>query len=312
MKLLQEKTATEVAIENILFATDFSAASEAALPYVTTLSMRYGSMVHVVHALPDPPVVRLGAPDPAVMGAIYEGVHSVAQEKMQQLADRLRGFPHETYLRHGKVGEVVADVIAAQNIDLIVLGTHGRTGLGKLLMGSVAEEIFRISPVPVLTIGPRAHSPTERVETRNAHEAIPGQMNFHHVLYATDLRPGTEPGCLYAISLSRQFRSSLTLLHVIEDYGDRLHEHPKPIDEALERLRGILAEDESSRYAPEFIARYGSPAETILQAAEEAGADLIVMGIRPSPGHLLPVHLGNSTAHRVVVGANCPVLTVRN
>ena len=311
MKLLQERIGTEVGIKNILFATDFSAASDAALPYVTAVSMRYGSTVHVVHALPDPPVVRLGAPDPAVMGAIYEGVHSTAQERMQQIGDQLRGFPHHTYIRHGKVADVVADLIGTQNIDLIVLGTHGRTGLGKLLMGSVAEEIFRLSPVPVLTIGPGVHSDGERILTRHAHEVAPEQMNFRHILYATDLRPDKERGSSYAVSLARQFRASLTLLHVIEDYGDRLHEHPKPIDEALEQLRGLVPE-EGFRYEPELIARYGAPAETILQAAEESEADLIVLGVSPSVNRLMPIHLGRSTAHRVVVGANCPVLTVRN
>ena len=313
MKLLEERIGTEVAIENILFATDFSPASEVALPYVTALSLRYGSMVHVAHVLPDPLAVSLGAPDPAVMGAIYEGVHSNAQEKIQQLGNRLRRYAHKNYLRHGKVADEIAELIDRQNIDLLVLGTHGRTGLGRLLLGSVAEEIFRTAPVPVLTVGPRVRSFVESNSLRHEHELPPTQMDFCHILYATDLSPVTEQGCSYAVSLAREFRSHLTVLHVIEDYGEQLRKHPKLIDQALGRLRNLVPEKDGFRYVPELLARYGSPGEVILQTAEESGADLIVIGVRPPAGHLMSTtHLGGSTAHRVVVGANCPVLTVRN
>ena len=133
MQLLEERIGTEVAIKNILFATDFSPTSEAALPYLTALSLRYGSTVHVAHVLPDPLVVGLGAPDPAVMGAIYEGVHSTAQQKIQQLGNRLKGYAHETYIRHGKVADEIAELIDSHNNDLLVLGTRGRTGIGRLL-----------------------------------------------------------------------------------------------------------------------------------------------------------------------------------
>lgn len=313
MKLLEERIGTEVAIQNILFATDFSPASEAALPYVTALSLRYGSMVHVAHVLPDPLIVGLGAPDPAVMGAIYEGVHSSAQEKIQRLGYRLKGYAQQTYIRHGKVADEIVELIERQNIDLLVLGTHGRTGLGRLLLGSVAEEIFRIATVPVLTIGPRVRSFVEGIPARHGCELPLTQMNFCHILYATDLSPVTEHGCSYAVSLAREFRSHLTLLHVIEDYGELLRKHPKPIDEALGKLSDLLPEKGGFRYMPELLARYGSPAEVILQTAEESGADLIVIGVRPPAGYLMSTtNLGGSTAHRVVVGANCPVLTVRN
>jgi nucleotide-binding universal stress UspA family protein len=312
VKLLEERIGTEVAIKNILFATDFSPASEAALPYVTALSLRYGSMLHVAHVIPDPLVVGLGAPDPAVMGAIYEGVHSTAQERIQQLGNRLKGYAHQTYIRHGRVADEIAGLIESQNIDLLVLGTHGRTGLGRLLMGSVAEEIFRIAAVPVLTVGPRVRSLVESIPVGHERELPPAQMNFCHILYATDLRPVTEHGCSYAVSLAREFRSNLTLLHVIEDYREQLGKHPKLIDEVLGKLSELLPEEDGFRM-PELLARYGSPAEVILETAEERDADLIVMGVRPPAGLLMSTaHLGGSTAHGVVVGANCPVLTVRN
>ena len=123
MNLLEEQIGTTVAIQNVLFATDFSDVSEAALPYVTALSLRYGSTVHVVHVLADVALLRPGAPDPVMFGSIYEEAHSVAQEKIQQLSKRLKGFPHKTYVRHGEVLDVVKNIIEEQKIDLLVRDT---------------------------------------------------------------------------------------------------------------------------------------------------------------------------------------------
>jgi universal stress protein A len=240
VNLLEAKSETEIAISNILFATDFSDISEAALPYVTALSLRYGSMVHVAHVLPEVLLLRPGAPDPAVFGSIYEDTHSSAQEKMQQICSRFRGFPHHSYVRHGKVCDVLSDIVQQQQIDLVVLGTHGRTGLGKLFMGSVAEEIFRQAACPVLTVGPRVPSTANVREARHDRELPPVQIKFHQILCATDLKSTTMRGPAYAFSLSHEFRTKLTVLHVIENYGGHLHERPRRIDTALRSLEELI------------------------------------------------------------------------
>ena len=173
MRLLEKQFDTAVAIKNILFATDFSEISEAALPYVTALSLRYGSTIHVAHVLPEVTFLRPGAPDPAVIGSIYEDAHSLAQEKIQRLSDRLSGFPHHTYVRHGGVLEVIDELAREQEVDLIVLGTHGRTGLGKLVLGSIAEGIFRHASCPVLTVGPRVPSLAATIRARHDRDLPP-------------------------------------------------------------------------------------------------------------------------------------------
>jgi len=311
VNLLEEKLGTAVAFKNILFATDFSEVSEAALPYVTAMSVRYGSMVHVAHVLPEVTFLRPGAPDPALIGSIYEDAHSNAQEKIQRLSLRLREYHHKTYVRHGRVPEVITGLIRDQNVDLLILGTHGRTGLGKLVMGSVAEEIFRTALCPVLTVGPRVPSSVPVLQARHDHD-LPTQVSCRRILYATDLKPDAAHGCSYAVSLAREFRAHLALLHVIEDYGDHLHERPGPIEATLRELEELISPDDLLD-RPEFAAEYGSPAAVILRTAAENAADLIVLGARPAAAHLMAAtHLGGSTVHRVVVGANCPVLTVRS
>ena len=312
MNLLEEQLGTAVAIKNILFATDFSEVSEAALPYVTALSLRYGSTVHVVHVLPEATFVRPSPVDPVIFGSIYEQAHSGAQEKIQRLSDRLRGFPHQTYVRHGKVCDALSEIIREQEIDLLVAGTHGRTGLGKLVMGSVAEEIFRQAPCPVLTVGPGVASTQGVRGARHDHELSPVQIKLRQIFCATDFKPNSADTVPYAVSLAREFQARLTLLHVIEDYGDRLHEHPGPIDIALRKMEELLPGDAGLRYPPELLAEFGTPAELILQTASERDSDLIVLGVQSAAGHIgAATHLGGSTAHKVVVGANCPVLTVR-
>jgi nucleotide-binding universal stress UspA family protein len=313
VNLLEEKIGTVVAIKNVLFATDFSDVSEAALPYVTALSLRYGSTVHVVHVLPDVTLLRPGAPDPVMFGSIYEEAHSGAQEKIQQLSGRLRGFPHKTYVRHGDVLAVLKQVIEEQKIDLLVLGTHGRTGLGRLLMGSVAEQIFRQANCPVLTVGPGVPATKIVHESRHDRDLPRVQVTLESILYATDFKPETSEGSSYAVSLARKFQAHLMLLHVIEDFGDHLYERPGPIETALLRLKELVPDREGLRSEPEFLAEYGSPAELILRTAEENDADLIILGVRPTSGGLgVSTHFGNSTAHRVVAGASCPVLTIRS
>lgn len=310
--LLEEQLGTSVSIQNILFATDFSEVSEAALPYVEALSLRYGSMVHVAHVLPEVTFLRPGAPDPAVMGSIYEDAHSLAQEKMQRVAYRLKGFTHHTYLRHGKPSEVLAEIIDEQAVDLVVAGTHGRTRLGKLVMGSVAEEILRQVSCPVLTVGPKVADAARVAQSHGYRDVPPAPINIRQVLCTTDFKQPSLEAASYAVSLAREFHARLALLHVIEDYGDGLHERPGPIEIALRKLEALVPKQAELRYPPEILAEFGVPAELILRTAEEREADVIVLGVKSAEGHLSAVtHFGGGVAHKVIVGAGCPVLTVR-
>lgn len=315
MKLLyeDEQVGAVVSIKNILFATDFSEVSQAALPYATALSLRYGSLVHVAHILPEVTFLRPSAPDPAVMGSIYEDAHSGAQEKMQRLADQLRGFPYCTYLRHGKPYEVLSEIIREQEVDLLVAGTHGRTGLGKLVMGSVAEEILRQASCPVLSVGPKVASAAKLAHAHRNRDVPPAPITIRQVLCTTDFKQPSLEAASYAISLAREFHARLALLHVIEEYGDYLHERPGPIEIALRKLEALVPEQAELRYPPEALVEYGLPAEVILQTATEREADLIVLGVRSSEGRVgAATHLGGAIAHKVIVGAHCPVLTVRS
>ncbi len=149
-------------------------------------------------------------------------------------------------------------------IDLIVIGTCGRKGLGKLLLGSVAEEVFRNAACPVLTVGPHA--------TR-----WPADDNLRHILYATDFGPESVHGLPYAISLAEQTRALLTLLHVAPEPSVALPEPdpgalpvvgPSEVAASTEKqLRALIPEGTQLWHEPESMVQFGPAAETIVKIA---------------------------------------------
>jgi nucleotide-binding universal stress UspA family protein len=183
-----------------------------------------------------------------------------------------------------------------------VLGTHGRTGAQKLLLGSVAEEVFRRSYVPVLTIGPWAHG--------GAHNAA----RFRGVLFPTDFTPESLVAAPYALSMAQENQARLILLHVMKEPEKPLTEEAAQdaVSNVVRKLHEVVPAAAELWCRPEAVVQTGNPAEKILQTAKDHGADLIVLGLRDAKGHLgAATHLGRATAHKVVAHAACAVLTAR-
>src|ERR1051326_3839617 len=155
----EEKSPAEksaIAVKNVLFATDFSETAESALPYAIAICRHFGSILHSVHVLSETSTLFMtGGVDYVSASTIYEDAYTDAKERLDHMALRMEGIPHHNHVRHGFLWKSLAAVIDENKIDLIVVGTHGRTGLGKLVLGSVAENILRHAPCPVLTIGPK-------------------------------------------------------------------------------------------------------------------------------------------------------------
>ena len=145
-----------IALKNILFATDFSPAAEAALPYAIGLAKQYGAKVHGLH-------VRFPATYPIVgpeaLPVVIEAAEEQARFEAKQLHEMLGSVPHDVTVTEGDLWPVLNEMVEKQKVDLIVMGTHGRTGVRRALLGSAAEETFRKAACPVLTVGP-AFRPT--------------------------------------------------------------------------------------------------------------------------------------------------------
>lgn len=283
-------------IANILLPTDFSDCSRAALPYARALAQHYGSIIYVVHvAAPE----ETGGIPVAHMPAELRAVRERAEAQMESFlaGDALACVEHHASVECGPVSDIVTALIQQHDIDLVVIGTHGRRGVKKIVIGSVAEDIFRLSPCPVLTIGP---------EVKNTGLAA-GALT--HLLYATDFSSGSLQVLPYAVSLAQQTGARLTLLHAIEDSSEVLWTY---LNDAIAGARQRLSELLPESAAEDIVVACGPAGEAILNVAEMRQAGLIVMGAHRAAAHTSVTHLPWATASLVVSRATCPVLTVRS
>jgi len=287
-----------VQFKNILFATDFSSASKAAAPYAAEIAKHYGAKLFALHIRP--PVLNPMTP-PASWKSIEEGARVEEEQQKRELLRMFPEHPPEILIREGDLWSNLNDVMERDKIDLIVIGTRGRTGVGKLLLGSTAEEIFRQARCPVLTVGPHMADASRRS----------GEIT--RILFATDFSPESVAAASYAVSLAEEFQAYLTLLHVIEEPKVRDLVQPADLVMSSERLLRQLVPAEAELWCvPDYVVERGMAAETILDVARGRKSELIILGVRRPTG--IPgaaTHLPVATAHKIVSHATCPVLTVR-
>lgn len=309
--LVQQKTRAAMAVRNVLFATDFSSTSEAALPYATAIGRHFGSTLHAAHVLSDAGLLMMtGGVDYVSMGTLYEDAQAEAKEKLDRLAPLLEGIPHRCHVGHGQVWKNLAAIVDENGIDLIVVGTHGRGGLGKLLLGSVAEDILRHAPCPVLTIGPRVSGRTRLPAMRAvACDLAPVELDLRQIVYATNFAENAARVAQSATGLAQEFGAQLTLMHVMENYPS-LGRRVGPGEDGVRQLQRLIPEDAELQYEPQTVLEFGPPAQCILKVAEEREADMIVLGARTA-AEVGTTHWPWSTAHYVIAQARCPVLTIR-
>lgn len=291
--------AKRIALKNILYLTDFSEPSEAALPFVADLARGYGATVHALHVLL-PPMFGYGKPELA--NAAMEAWEERARKDMDRVASQLVGIRYECAIeRAAEIWPVVEAFVREREVDLIVLGTHGRTGAQRVLLGSVAEEIFRLAKVPVLTIGPEIRS--------EPHSGA----KFRKILFATDFSAASVSAVGYAFSLAEENNARIYTLHVIPERSQAAESVAGRASaaEAMHRLHGLSSEEDAAWCKPHAIVRYGSAAREIIEVARELSTDLIVIGVRNGDRFLgAMTHVKRATAHNVVAHARCPVLTV--
>jgi len=286
------ETAQSIALKNILLATDFSPGSEAALKQALAIAARNSARVHTIHvAAPDCYQLL----DPEAFALTFKGWAAGAKNPTEVLRGLMQGLPSEVPLHPGMVWQVIREIVERNQIDLLIMASHGRHGIPRLLLGSVAEDIFRNVSCPVLTIGP------------DAKPCSANELQIRNVLLATHFeRNSSAPG--YAKWLCNEFRAQLTVLHAADE---RVETSVAAKADLMDRLRSVVPDDGSLWSKPSFIVSCGTPARQILETARLTRSDLIVLGARhPEPARINS-HLPWATAARVIAEAPCPVLTVR-
>ncbi|HXZ31062.1 MAG TPA: universal stress protein [Terriglobales bacterium] len=284
---------TRIAISNILLATDFSEVSRAALGYACNLARSFGSKIFVTHVVPPEPYLTVPLePIPIDLDLFWNREKQNMAEFVA--AKALEEIPHEDILQRGELWEVISTIVERQKIDLIVAGTHGRRGLKKVVLGSVAEKIYRQAKCPVLTVRPDI-----------AGARISVQMKC--ILFATDFSETSLHALPHALSLAAENQGTVILLNVAPlvpyQYKQSI------VETTCRRLEALMPP--SPWCTPDFVVCFDFPAQGILRIAREREADLIVLGVNRRAAVGLSSHLPWSTASDVVNEAPCPVLTVR-
>jgi len=294
-----------ISLKNILLTTDLSEASEKAFHYAVAVARRHGSKIFLMHVT-EPESISFIAelPDQHRRGEVQRQIDNMASRS------ELNQIPHQTVIRAGSVWNMVSAVIRQQEIELVVLGTHGRSGLKKLALGSVAEEVIRSSSCPVLTVGPH-------IDVKLNKAAV-----FERILFATDFHSASAKALDYALYLANTQHATLMLLHVMPPAalpgpGQSFWNEPaitqwetKVKANVTEKLQNLLALGVRLWSEPEYVVSFDFIADGILKTAAARKADLIITGAKRPAFVRVSAHSLGAISYEVIRRANCPVLTV--
>ena len=293
-------------IRRILCPCDFSEFSERARDHAIALAQWYDSELAVLHVVPH--AAAVWAYPPSVSPSSLEPVpRDQIQAELERFLEPARrvGTRATVCIVDGNPAAQIVEQARGGGVDLVVLGTHGRSGFERWAVGSVAEKVLRRASCPVMVCGP-SEDPTP-----------PPHALFKRILCALDFWESSSRALTYALSLAQEANAHLTLLHVIEDIPEDQHRHPglqeyrKLMEAELRaRLSRAVPDDVRNWCEPQEIVAEGRAYKQILRIAEEQAADLIVMGVQGRSA--LDLLVFGSTTHHVVRRATCPVLTIRS
>jgi nucleotide-binding universal stress UspA family protein len=303
---------TRIDIDRILCPVDFSEFSAPALERAVRLGEWFEARVEVLHVIPFIPFAMPAGLGPAYFPDPLEVTASQRDQAGQNMSDLVEpfldeGVPIVTKVLEGEPWRVILDEAKGVPADLVVIGTHGRSGFEKLLLGSVTEKVLRRAPCPVLTVG--------HVRARSRKSPL-----FRRILCAADLTQASPQTLDVALSLATENDAQITLLHVMQHLpaenaglAPRSPEIRPTRHELVAEARAELqkAVPDSVRVFCEVTARVetGAPWNEILRVAEQMDAELIVMGAHATGA--VGRMLFGSTTSQVVRRATCPVLVIQ-
>jgi nucleotide-binding universal stress UspA family protein len=305
-----------IEIRRILCPIDFSDYSRRALDHAIAIARWYESMVTVLHVFSSAPVSAIG-PGPVA----FEPIVLTSTDRDQLLADvksfasaeSAPGVTIDAVLREGNAAWEIVEQATNMKADLLVIGTHGRSGFERLLLGSVAEKVLRKASCPVMTV------------PRTLPDAVPaGPVLYKRILCPVDFSDSSMDALKHAVSMAQEADGQLIVLHVVEhefengaemagiawDAGMTVGDFLKEREKALRRRLHEATAGASEFCTVESLTTRGKPWREVLRVADETQSDLIVMGVQGrGPADLL--FFGSTTQH-VVREAPCPVLTLRH
>ena len=307
-----QHTSSKISVfRNILVATDFSPASSYALSAAVALATENDAHLSAIHVLQSEWRYEMLGSLPEVDMERLE-----ADSRLKKLVEDLKADREidSTVVKGGPIAAGILSFATRSGADLLVVGTHGRRGLSKFALGSVAEELLRRSACPVLTVGPHAKAPTSQTAPC-----------FRTILFATDFGRGSAKALPYVLALAKVSQGKLIMLHMIPPApasstnlsayapaniaDDEFEQWSGSLrNRALLRLKESLPANHGLQRDPEYLVGTDYLPEGILTAAQRYKVNLIVMGANRTAARLA-AHIPWTAVHEVVVHAPCPVLT---
>lgn len=297
-----------ITLERILCPVDFSDFSRRALAHALALARWYEARVEVLHVVAlEPAAVYAEYPGPMGLESVSAGPLSAELDRFVE-PYRSRDVAIETSLQEGHIVNQILHEARAMPADLIVIGSHGRGGFERFVLGSVTEKVLRKATCRVLTVPPRVEGAP--------HE---GPVVFSRILCPVDFSPSSIKALDYALSVAEEAGAELFVLHAIEGlHGEALTAYPdfnvarfveQTESEALARLRQAIPDEARTWCTPHELVASGKAYEEILRVARERDIHLIVIGVHGRSA--VNLMLFGSTTHQVVRQATCPVITLR-
>jgi|KBSMisStandDraft_5_1062788.scaffolds.fasta_scaffold242314_1 nucleotide-binding universal stress UspA family protein len=284
-----------LSLDRIVVATDFTSESEKALAYASALAMQYASRLTLAHVIDTS--VTTPFPD-AVIGLPLDELRHNSAENMERV---LNDLGSEGITAQGKTLEdrnparAVVELSRKVDADLLVVGTHNRHGLRKLLYGSCSEGIFRSADCPVMIIGPNV-SPK------------PLDITFRSIVFATDLQHDAAEKAAIALSFAKDEIADIHICHVIENRAESFTDAFQQQANAERALSNLLPDASCIWHTPKPSVLFGDVDQEVIKAAEAIDADLIVLGARRGMSWLN--RFWDGVVEQIVAQAKCPVLTI--
>ncbi len=291
-------------IKLILCPIDFSEFSVRAYHYALSLAEHYQAKLVVQHVVE---IWRYPSVSFATSLKIHDDFCGMLRERGQEqllefvkkhTGDRIQPEP---VIYQGMAPDSILSFAETQKADMIVMGSHGRRGYDRLMLGSVTDRVMRRAPCPVLAV---CHSQEDPASASKE----PGHVHtFGRILFCSDFSEDSKRALNYAISMTQEYAAELTLLHVLD-------ETPSPskakeaVAGALKRLDELIPPELRKTLKVKTAVRIGKPYRQIIQLALEEGSDLVAMGVRG--GGALDSSVFGSTTYRVMQLGCCPVLAV--
>ena len=293
-------------IKLILCPIDFSEFSVSAYQHALSVAEHYEAKLVAQHIVE---LWRHPSFDFAASAGLYEeSLQAFRESGKEQLQEFVKKHTHdeiqpELVLQVGVAADSILSFAQLQKADVIVMGTHGRRGFDRLMLGSVTDRVMRRAPCPVLVASKPPHSSVAAGKERG---------HVHHlsrILFCADFSENSERALKYAISATAEYDAGLTLLHVLEEVPGPA-ETEEAIARATEQLDRLIPPEGRKSLKIKTAVRIGKPYAQIIQLALEAQIDLVSMGVRGRGA--LDVAVFGSTTYRVMQLGSCPVLAVHS